>query len=242
MLRSFSLRSFTVLLAVVAFTSQASITRADDKPKEPTKAKAATKAPAGLQGYYMIIAKELSLSEEQKAKLTSVLADRSGALKAWDVANSAKVSSLTAQQTSAKAAKDTEAASKAGEELKALKAGRTAIEDDGKAKFHAILTPDQRVHLNGYNLYIGAMIKFSKAELTDEQKAKAKTIALETSKSASAEIDAKALAKVKTDLAARIEKEVLTDAQREVLAKLAAEKSKPKVKEPKTTQPKADGK
>lgn len=242
MLRSLSLRPFTILLAVAAFSSQAGIIRAEEKPKEPTKTKTADKTPAGLQGYYMIIAKELGLSDDQKAKLTAAMAERSEAVKKWDEANGAKVKELTAAEAKAKEAKDAEGAKKVSAEIKTLKAGRTAIEDEGKAKFHALLTPDQKTHLQGYNLYVGAMTKFSKAELTDDQKTKAKTIALETGKSVAADTDAKALAKVKNDLAARIDKEVLTDAQREVLAKLAAEKSKPKVKEPKTTEPKPDAK
>ena len=242
MFRNLSLRSLSVIVACFTFASQVATLHAEEKPKEKTTAKPGAKAPAGLQGYYMIIAKELSLSDDQKTKLTAALAERSEALKKWDETNAAKVTELTAAEAKAKEAKDAEGEKKVAAEIKALKAGRTALEDEGKAKFHAILTPEQRVHLNGYNFYVGAMIKFSKAELTDDQKAKAKTIAMETSKTVASDIDAKALAKVKTDLAARIEKEVLSDGQREVLVKLAAEKSKAKPKEPKPTEPKPDAK
>jgi len=222
-------RNWLVLLLAVLAMGMPSISVAqEEKPKG--KAKAPAKAASGLQGYYAVIASELQLTDDQRKQLAASLAARSDAMKKWDDEHGAKLTQLSDAQKKAREAKDKEATKQAGDELKKLRETRAAIEDQGKAKLQEILTADQRRHLQGYNLYVGTMIRLSKAQLTDAQKVRAKAISLETGKALDLDIDAKALDKVKLDLASRIETELLTAEQREALAKPAPEKSKGKSK------------
>ncbi len=215
-----------VLLMALLVLPVVALAQNEEKPKAKSKAKSAD----GLQGYYAIIAGELQLSAEQRRQLAASLGDRNEAMKKWDAEHGDKLAELTAAEKKAKEANDTAAAKQAGDDLKKLRQSRTAIEDDGKAKLQAALTPEQRSHLQGYNLYVGAMTRFSKAQLTDAQKVRTKAIAVETGKALSLDISTKDLNKVKTELAARIEKEVLTDEQREAMSKAAAEKGVAKSK------------
>jgi len=233
MRRAHSFRPLLALLAIV-FMSTMTVAAEGDKPKATTaesdKPKAKAKKDDGLQGYYSIIAKELSFTEDQKKQLQAAVVERNAELKKWDEANAAKVTELTEAEKKAKEANDAAGAKKAGDELKTLKKSRTVIEDGTKAKLQSLLTAEQKSHLQGYNLYVGAMTKFSKAELTEEQKNKVKTIALEAGKGLSPDLKGKDLTKPRDELAAKVEKDVLTQTQRDTLAKLAAEKAKPKEK------------
>jgi hypothetical protein len=236
-----SLRSLCAIAAVASLFLQAPAAHAqgDEKPKTPAGEKAPAKAKAGLQGYYAIISKELGLSDEQKKKLEEIVAARDAALKTWDDANASKVTELTAAQAKAKEAKDTEAARKAASDLRAARRPRTAIEDDYRKQWQALLTADQATHLRGYNLYTGVATRFAKADLTDEQKGKVKTLALEAGKTTTPGMKPAELAKVRDDLAGKVEKDILTQTQRDTLAKLDAEKAKEKTKEPPVTTPKS---
>lgn len=222
-----SSRCLMLLLVLVALPV---VAMAQDEEKPKAKAKSKAKSADGLQGYYAIVASELQLSAEQRKQLGASLGDRNEAMKKWDAEHGAKLAELTAAEKKAKEAGDDAAAKQAGDELKKLRQSRIAIEDGGKAKLQAVLTPEQRSHLQGYNLYVGAMTRFSKAQLTDAQKVRAKAISLETGKALSLDISTKDLNKAKADLAARIEKEILTDEQRQVMSKAAAEKSPAKSK------------
>lgn len=220
-----------MLLALLVMPMAA---RADDeKPKAKEASKAKSKE--GLQGYYAIIASELQLSEEQRTKLAAALASREGEIKKWDDENGAKLEELTAAQKKAKESGDAAAAKQAGDELKKLKQLRSAVEDESKTKWHAVLTPEQRSHLHGYNLYVGAMIRFSKLSLTDGQKVRAKAMAMEAGKALSPDVSDKDLSQAKLDLATRIEKELFTQEQHDAKAKAATEKGK-KTKEESKSQ------
>ncbi len=213
-----------LLAAALPFALAVEEPKKAEKPKEKSAA----------QGYYAFLARELKLEGDAKAKYEEALKARAAAIKAWDDANGAKLKELDAASKAAKAGTDKAAAKKASDDLKAARAPREAIEDEHKKKILASLSPEHRQVARGYNFYTGAGVKFSKAELTDDQKAKVKSLALESGKKTSDDMKDADLDKLRDEFYATVSKDVLTEAQRTALATKAAPKKK--TEEPKKTE------
>lgn len=172
-----------------------------------------------IRGYYAIIAKEADLSAEQREQFNTALAARAKALDDFDAANKSKMDELAANAKKARAEDNTELYRELQAQLRPLRAERRKIEDSHRDKAMAVFTPEQLQRVQAYGLYVGAAIKFSKAELSDEQKAKIKTIAIELGQSIKPDAPGKEVKKVREALYERVAEEVLTAAQRDKLVK-----------------------
>ncbi len=240
MFRKLPIVCYCAVMCLLAAYPMIQVSAQEEKPAEKPKAKAKEKSAPGLQGYYAIVAGELKLTDEQRQKLIAALGERNEALKAWDQEHGGKLTEQTAAQKQAREAKDAAASKKAGDSLRELRAARAAVAEGGKARLIALLTPEQRLHLQGYDLYVGAMSRFAPAKLTDEQKAKAKVMALAAGRYTGTP-DEVALDNIKAELAAKVDKEILTDDQRQAMATAAEEKGKGKGKgKAPTPAPKAE--
>ena len=201
---------------------------------EPKKAAEKPKEKSATQGYYAILANELKLEGDAKAKYEEAIKARAAAIKAWDDTNGAKVKELDTAAKTAKAGTDKAAAKTANDALKSARAPREAIEEEHKKKILAALSPDHRKTARGYGFYMGAGLKFSKATLTDDQKAKVKALALESGKKTSDEMKDADVDKVREDFYAQVSKDILTEDQRTAVATKAP--AKKKADEPKKTE------
>lgn len=212
--------------AIVVLFAAMPMQAADEaKPVEKAKADA-----TGLRGYYAVMAKELKLTDDQKKQLVVAAAARTEALAKWDEANGAKLAELTAASKKAKDAGDTDASKKTGADAKALRDARGALSDSVTDKLKSMLTEEQKQSYEGYNLYVGATVRFAAAKMDKQQKAKAKELAFAAAKGVTPDLKAKALTALKDELAAKVSAEVLTAEQREAVAKAAADKTKSKAK------------
>ena len=212
-----------VLVAALPFAFAADEPKAE-KPKEKSAA----------LGYYAILARELKLTGDAKAKYEQAINARAAAIKAWDDQHGAKLKELDTAAKTAKAGADKAAAKKANDDLKAARAPREAIEDEHRKKILATLSPENRQVARGYGFYMGAGIKFSKASLTDDQKAKVKALALEAGKKTSDEMKDADVDKLRDDFYAAVSKDILTEDQRTAVATKAP--AKKKTEEPKKSE------
>jgi Spy/CpxP family protein refolding chaperone len=211
-----------MLGAAVAFAEDAA--KPADKPAAKAKA---DRAPA-LKGLYAQMPGELSLSEEQKAKILTISTERDAAIKAWNQTNEAKLKELRAKAESAMGGGDKAGAKDARDEAARLKAEQTAIGDKYDDQIEAVLTPDQQARWAGYKLYVGNAGMFKKLNLTEEQKNQLKERYIQ----AGAQIKAAGTPKEKSAIGAKIreqaEADILTAEQRAALTaeREAAKKAK----------------
>jgi hypothetical protein len=215
------------VLAMLVMAAPSTINAADDaKPKKKAAAKgdkAKGKKGQQVKGYWGIVASFIKLTDEQKPKYMEIV-------KAQGAANKGL-------QEKAKAAKgDKDAQKKLREE-------RAKISADTKAKITALLTDEQEDALAGYNLYTQMMRAVSKADVSDDQKAKIKDASLAAGKSyRAAGKDKKVAAAARNDLRSNVVKDILTADQRTKVqdaAKAKASKPKPKKGDAKPKKPKA---
>jgi Spy/CpxP family protein refolding chaperone len=200
-----------MLGAAVAFAEDAA------KPAAKPAAKAKADKPPALKGLYAQMPGELSLSEEQKAKVLTVATERDAAIRAWNETNKVKIDELKAKVESASGGGDKAAAKAARDESARLKAEQTALGDKYDAQIEAVLTPEQQARWAGYKLFVGNAGMFKKLNLTDEQKNQLKERYIQ----AGAQIKAAGTAKEKSAIGAKIreqaEAEILTAEQRAAL-------------------------
>lgn len=215
-------RLYVVLaLCVVAGTAMAA-----DKADKAGKAK--------LRGEWAIMASELKLGDEQKAKLTEAVTAVETARSDWNKANGAKLEELNKAQKAARDANDKTKAKEISDQITALKVEQTKAIAAAEAKIQDVLTPEQKAQWQGFVVYRNLLSRFRKAELTDEQKTKVKAVAAEGAKQMATAGDAKA----KSALSKSLEKQVTELLTPEQVAKMKAPAPK---KEPKA-EPKADAK
>jgi hypothetical protein len=190
------------------------------KPAKRAKDKADAKAKSPVQGYYAIVVKQVGLEGDQLAKYTEAVAARTAAIDAWKKDNAAKLEAYNAAVKQAKEKNDKDALKKANADAKELNTSLRKVEDEQRAKIMAVLTPEQHVKLNGYNLYVGAMVRYKKTGLSEEQTAKVRALCDKAAQDAGSDYgsDKKKDAAVRKQLAESIEKDVLTAEQRAALA------------------------
>ncbi len=124
-------------------------------PKKP--ARAPKKKPARMRGEYAPMAKEVSLTAEQQAKVRQAVEAAKTEREAWEKENGPKVKELR-------------------EQLNKLYAQRNALRAERREALMAILTPEQQVKWKGFVLYRSMMGRFRRAKLTDEQAQSVRTL------------------------------------------------------------------
>lgn len=196
------------------------------KPVKADKKAAAAEKPAkpALKGVYGIMATELKLSDEQIAKISEKVQARDQAIKAWDAANAEKLAEAKKAQAAAEESKNADAIKAAKAKVADLNKDRAKISDAAQQDIMSVLTADQAATWAAYNMHTGMMRRFSKAQLTDEQKAKCKELCMAqaTQIGKLKPDDKKALDAIRAQVAKTIEETVLTAQQRELLNAQAA--------------------
>jgi Spy/CpxP family protein refolding chaperone len=122
----------------------------------------ASKAPAALRGEWAILAAELQLTDDQKAKLLSRLTAYAEASAGWDKQYGEKMKA-------AREAKDANA-------VRALTQSQENLAADRDADVQALLTADQKVKWEGFKLYRAEMLALRRANPSDDQKAKVRDL------------------------------------------------------------------
>lgn len=211
------------LCAALAVSLLASFALAQAPPAKPKKAKGEAKAKSALKGEYAIVAAELKLSDEKKAEFAKAVEALNAARSEWAKANAAKLEELNKAAKAAREAKDKDKTKELQKQLAELKAQQEKITSDAQAKVRAVLTPEQQAQWEAFTLYRQVLRRYSKAELTDEQKDKAKALAAEAAKQISASTDAKAASALKKDLDQKVAA-LLTPEQTEKMKAPAAKK------------------
>ena len=130
-----------------------------------------------VAGEYKIIVGELKMTPQQQADMRKILTTFHKQRAALRKTNAPKVESLKKRHAEAKSAKDKAAMKQIRKEGSTLRKAEKTLDDKKKADIVALLTPEQKKQYTAYKAYRRALGKFSKAKLTDEQKAKVKALA-----------------------------------------------------------------
>ena len=179
---------------------------------------AATKPAAGAdskvvlpRGYWSIMASELKLGDDVRAKI----AEKIQPLEAWDKANSAKREELNNKIAAASG----EEATKLKEQRQALEQERTKLFEKAKADvMTTVLNPEQRVAWQSAELYNGVSRRFGRLQLTDAQVKQAKELAAPFAKQLQEAKDTPDKAnEIRAAYVKEISTKVLTDEQRKKL-------------------------
>jgi Spy/CpxP family protein refolding chaperone len=194
----------------------------EDKPAKPKEGPAKEKKPI-LMGAHAEMAKACALTEEQQKKIADLNEARQKALKEFEAANAEKLTAAREDLKKATEAKDKDAAKKAQDAIAAINTQRMEIDKKAQADIMAVLTPEQAAKWQEYQVLRTVQMRYRKAELTEEQMGKVK----EACSKAIAGVDLKdekARAEIVKKLSEQVEKDILTDAQREALKPKPAEK------------------
>jgi len=198
--------------------SALAVNEAKPKRKKPARArKTRPRKPKNLlRGEYGIMASEVKLTDEQKAKFIEIIKAQSEAKKAL----AEKAAPIKKELAEARKAKDKDKCKELAAKLKALKGDSKA----DKAAIMALLTDEQKVAWARFSLFRNACRKFGRAKLTEDQKQAIRDIC--------AKSDVKVTGDRKADNAAmkalmeKISSGVLTDVQREAMTKPRAKREK----------------
>ena len=182
-------------------TTAALAADAPPKAKKPAEAK----KPA-LEGDLAVMAKECKLSEAQQAKLASTAAEAKTAMEAWEKKNAEKLDAFKKARGAAIEAKDHAALKKVMDDIRPLIEENRALQTNHQNAIMALLTPEQKVALQGFALSIEMAAQLKSFNLTEAQSAKVRTMC---------DLAAKDLAQIKG------EGEDAMTAQRAILDKLA---------------------
>lgn len=166
------------------------------------------------------IISECKLTAEQQETLKEKAKAKVAALEAWDKENGEK---LKAAEDAAKTARSSGTATSGGHkspnEAKTLQDSREAAAAQAQEAMLAVLTPEQKAAWGGFQLYETTVARYHKANPTEDQLAKIKSLCLAASKQMG-EVDtsSKKGKKGGTDIEAKlrwaIEEAVLTPEQR----------------------------
>lgn len=201
--------------------------RDDNDKKSSNKALKAptTQVKDGLTGEYAIMAEELALSDAQKNQLIEKIAAKEAAIKAWTDKNRARQAELKRSADDAQTNKNADKAKEFNTALRQLESERDAVISKADAEIDAVLTPDQLQKWEGIRAFRAVSARLKKVELTDAQtqEIKARCVAASTALATS---DRKARMAAMQSLMNSIDKEVLTDAQRDKLGLGRGDKGK----------------
>jgi Spy/CpxP family protein refolding chaperone len=187
--------------AVLMFT--ATVALAADAPPE-TKKPAEAKKPV-LEGDLALMAKECKLSEEQQTKLATVAAEGKAAMEAWEKKNADKIEAFKKARAAAIEAKDEAAFRKAMEDVRPQIEENRALQVKYQHAIMTLLTPEQKLALQGFALSMEMIARLKGFNLTEAQSATVRTLCSQA---------AKEIADIKGD------GEEASTAQRTILGKL----------------------
>lgn len=195
--------------------------QAEAQPEKKPKKARPRKEKSFLRGEYRIMAAVLEMDEAQKAKLVEALKANHAALLEWKAGpDGRKLEELMKARNEARSAKQKDKLKQVEKEMASLRDAVLAIQKAGKRRILAVLTDEQKTRWTAFGIERSILRKFSRSKLTDEQKKLVKEISLRAVKAEPFdEDDKKARSAVYKKVAAQVEKEVLTDAQRESATK-----------------------
>lgn len=224
-------RLLLLVAACVAMNAQglwAQDVKVEAKAEVKADAKAPKVQPKGMDPFHAEMIKVLAMSEDQVKKLEDLLAARRKSQAEWDVANNEKLDAAEIALKSAQEKKDKDAIKKAQDDLKAIKASWTEMDDKGKADVMNLLTPEQKAKWYEHWAIKTMENRFKAANLTPDQITKIKAAWVEVSKGVNpAEYKARQAAYKK--LNAKVE-ELLTAEQQAAMK--AAKPAKPDADKP----------
>jgi hypothetical protein len=170
------------------------------------------------------LVRECKLTEKQQADVKAKIKVRDEALAKWDKANGDKVQAAEAAGKDARDKKDDDARKKASGELRELRTAREESATEATAAVFAVLTAEQKAAWAGHELFQSIVGRYRRADLSDQQLAKIKSACAFAAKELGETGDDDRQAnKAKRDITNKIrwgiDVFVLTDEQRETLAK-----------------------
>jgi Spy/CpxP family protein refolding chaperone len=168
--------------------------------------------------------KVVTLTDDQKKKLEEMATARQKAMKDWNETNGEKVKTAYEALQKAYDSKDKDAIEKAAKELRDVTAGQMEIWR--KYDPATVLTPEQKVKWHSFRLMQLVEWKYRPANLTDEQKTKAKEAADALAKDGKLD-DPKAFEEAMKSLDDKVQ-ESLTADQKEAMKKAATSRPRPR--------------
>jgi Spy/CpxP family protein refolding chaperone len=227
--------------AVLVVALMAGMALAGGAPRPPQKGTV-----EAVQAEADQIAAECKLTDDQQATFKEKVKAKIAALEAWLKVNGEK---LKAAQDAAKAARsgtDDAAKKMAGANLKALDVDRDTALAQADAAIVAVLTPEQKAVWDGEKLYQSTINRYKKANPTEDQIAKIKSVC----KAAAAELAAltdddkkakQARAAVPGKVKFAIEEVILTPDQKASAATAPKPAAKAEAAAPATPEKKPEG-
>jgi Spy/CpxP family protein refolding chaperone len=232
------LKWFIAAAVLVAFIAAAAV--AGQREKAPEKG-----SPEAIEAEVNQMIAECKLAPEQQATLKEKAKAKIDALQGWLKANGEK---LKAAQDAAKAARsgaDAAARKKAADDLKAIETARDQALAQADAAILAVLAPEQKEAWEGVKLYLTTIARYRKANPTEDQIAKIKTVCTAAAKELSSlQGDDKKAKQAKSAVPQKlrfaIEEAILTADQRAAVAPAA--RPAPAAAQPAAQKPEGESK
>jgi len=197
-----------------------------DKPAEKGKGRAAAKE----HGKQMIenLAKELKLTDEQRAKVDQIFETHRQAVANWNKENGAKIKELSQQLRDAKKEDGKEKAEAARAEMKKIWETRKALPENLMKQLKEVLTEEQaakakEIIAGGARRAVAGMRALGalgRLDLTQEQKDAVKKITDEAKAAAEKAEGQEAKDKIRKDAWEKVKSTVLTEEQRKKLQEM----------------------
>lgn len=162
-----------------------------------------------------VLASEVKLTDEQKAKLAEKVASAQAALSKWDKDNAARRDAAVAELEKTREGSDPAAIDAAMFKVQAIRAEREKAEADQQAAVLAVLTGEQKNSWEGYKLYAGLLSVFGKFDLDLNQMDKVRAMSNAAAKDLAGATDEAARADGRKKLMTAVIAEVLSDRQRD---------------------------
>jgi Spy/CpxP family protein refolding chaperone len=220
---------------VVVVVSLSTVLAAEGEGKRKKRARSKKQRPAVLlRGSYAQIAKEINLSEEQVKKMAEAIKVRDAELRTWrnDPAKGGKLKELSQELRKPEVRKDKEKRKEITAQMKPLQTEMREAEAKLNAAVMAVLTPKQQQQWKAAAFYLNVTGRMRRAQLTEEQIAKAKELCAPAAKKIAAlgPKDRKQRNQIMKELQASLQA-LLTPEQKEKL------KAKPKPRQKQAKQP-----
>jgi Spy/CpxP family protein refolding chaperone len=167
------------------------------------------------------MAKVCELSEDQVKKIAEINQAAQKAAQEAQAANADKMKELMAKLREAQSKQDAEGLNAARQEMSALQKPQMEAFQKAQADIQAVLTPEQKAKWTAYQIQQSVTMQLWGIKLTDDQTAKVKDLVAEAIKVATAD-EIAARGKLVAAVVEMAKKEVLTDEQRDTLAKRMA--------------------
>ena len=195
-----------------------------EKPKREKKQKEPRPKKGEWETVWMVVIKEVGLTEAQQATLKQKVEAKNAALAEWKAANGEKLAELKKSYAEARKAEDKDKVKAIRDEMNKLSAEEKSIAVEKQAACMAVLDAEQKAKWDGVLLYEKVSRKYGKVDLDETQKGKMKGICLEGAKQLAGAED-----KAKKEITRKIESDcaaVLTDEQKAKIARPKSDKPK----------------